>query len=94
MSAKPQLNAPIEIAKFWRTRWRTESVHIELSFFEGRYLINCRVFRTGADGIDRPTSKGLTLSVAKLGELARALVKAEAKARALGLIPNDDGGGE
>jgi len=91
----PTLNAPLVIEKFWRTRWRQESVHVELSFFEERYLINVRIYRTGIDGVDRATTKGITLSVAKLGELARALVKAEATARSLNLIPpTNDGGGE
>jgi hypothetical protein len=94
MSAhRPTLPEPIEVAKFLKTRWRSESVHVELSTYEGHNLISVRVYRTGADGIDRPTNKGLAMSISKLQELARALAKAEVKARELGLLP-DDGAGE
>jgi len=77
---------PVEIAKFWKNRRRLESVHVTLSEYEGHCLINLRVYCTGADGIDRPTPKGLAMAVRKLPELARTLAKAEAKARELGLI--------
>jgi hypothetical protein len=94
MSARLTLDEPVVISKFWRTRHRNEIVQIELSTYEGHNLISVRVFRTGADGIDRPTTKGLALSVGKLKELARALANAEAKARELGLLPPDGEGGE
>ena len=38
------------------------------------------------DGIDRPTTKGVAMGIRRLPELAQALAKAEAKARALGLL--------
>jgi hypothetical protein len=80
------LAEPVEIAKFWKNRHRRESVHVALSEYEGHPLINVRVYATGADGIDRPTVKGIAMGIRKLPELARALVKAEARARELGLI--------
>jgi hypothetical protein len=87
MSEKPAaLAEPIEIAKFWKNRRRSESVHVTLSEYEGHNLINVRVYATGADGIDRPTTKGVAMGIGKLPELARALAKAEAKARELGLL--------
>ena len=61
--------------------------------YEGNCLIDIRIWRTAANGIDYPSTKGLALSVGKLKELVRALVKAEAAARELGLLPPDDGGG-
>ena len=82
----------IEIAKFWKTRWRNESVRVSLSEFEGHRLVNVRIFRTDAAGIDFPTSKGVTMGINKLPELTRALEKALTKARELGLIPNEEGG--
>jgi len=94
MTTRPTVDAPIEVAKFFKTRWRNESVHVSLSLYEGHYLINVRVYRTGTDGIDRPMTKGLSLSIGKLQELSRALVKAEAEARLRGLLPSDDGDGK
>jgi hypothetical protein len=93
MTPRPTLPEPIEVAKFFKTRWRNESVHITLSEYQENCVIDLRIWRTGADGIDRPTSKGLTLSVGKLKELSRALIKAEAMARELGLL-RDGGAGE
>ena len=80
------LAQPVEIAKFWKNRRRSESVHVSLSEYEGHCLINVRVYCTGTDGIDRPTPKGVAMGIRKLPELARAIVKAEAKARELGLL--------
>jgi hypothetical protein len=59
-----------------------------LSEYEGRAIISVRVYSTGADGIDRPSPKGISMAVDKLPTLAQALVNAEAKARELGLIDN------
>jgi hypothetical protein len=92
MTARPTIPEPIVVAKFWRTRHRNEIVQIELSTYEGHNLISVRVFRTGADGIDRPTTKGLALSVGKLKELSRALIKAEAMALELNLIDDESEG--
>ena len=89
---RPALPEPIEIAKFWKNRRRIESLRVSLSEYEGCALINVRIYATGTDGIDRPTTKGVAMSIRKLPELARTLVKAEAKARELGLL--DDGAGE
>lgn len=89
MTRRPTLPDPVEIAKFWKNRRRNESVHVTLSEYEGQPLVNVRVYSTGTDGIDRPTPKGIAMGIRKLPELARALAKAEAKARELGLI--DDG---
>lgn len=83
---RPPIADPVEIAKFWKNRRRNESVHVTLSQYEGRSLINIRVYATGSDGIDRPTTKGIAMAVDKLPTLAQALLKAETKARALGLI--------
>jgi Transcriptional Coactivator p15 (PC4) len=84
------LTEPVPIAKFWKNRRRNESVHVVLSEYEGHNLINIRVFATGTDGIDRPTPKGIAMSVRKLPALATALAKAHAKARELGLIDDED----
>jgi hypothetical protein len=88
------LTEPVEIAKFWKNRRRAESVHVTLSEYQGAALINVRVYSTGADGIDRPTPKGIAMAIRKLPELARALARAETKARALGLIGAQDSASE
>jgi Transcriptional Coactivator p15 (PC4) len=69
MSPRVTLPEPVEVAKFFKTRWRNESVHVSLSEYEGHCLINIRVYRTGTDGIDRPTSKGVALAIARLPNL-------------------------
>jgi hypothetical protein len=94
MTNRAPIAEPVQIAKFWKNRRRNESVHVTLSQYEGRSLINIRVYSTGTDGIDRPTTKGIAMAVDKLSTLAQALVKAEAKAMDLGLIGNQDGAGE
>jgi hypothetical protein len=89
MTNRPPIAAPVEIAKFWKNRGRSESVHVTLSQYEGRSLINVRVYSTGTDGIDRPTVKGIAMAIDKLPALAQAMTKAEAKARELNLLPED-----
>lgn len=79
----------VTIAKISKNRRRTDAIHITLSSFEGHNLIGVRIHSTGTDGIDRPTPKGVSVSVRKLPELARALVKAEAEARRLGLLDGE-----
>jgi hypothetical protein len=91
MTARPTLPEPIEIAKFWKSRNRTEHVRVDLSEYKGHPLVNVRIWQTGTDGIDRPTSKGIAMSVRKLPALARALAKAETTALELGLLQGDDG---
>lgn len=91
MSERPILEVPVQISKFWKNRRRNKSVHVTLSEYEGHCLINVRVYSTGTDGIDRPTPKGVAMGIRRLPELARALAKAEAKARELGLIDGEGG---
>jgi transcriptional coactivator p15 (PC4) len=83
------LPEPVVISKFWKNRRRNESVRVSLSEYEGHSIIDVRVFATGTDGIDRPTPRGVAMGVRRLPELSRALVRAEAKARELGLIEED-----
>ncbi|SHH16758.1 transcriptional coactivator p15/PC4 family protein [Bradyrhizobium erythrophlei] len=92
-------NEPIEIAKFWKSRNHAEYVRVELSEYKGHQLINVRIWQTGTDGIDRPSTRGIAMSVRKLPELASALAKAETMAIELGLISDgaagsDQGGSE
>lgn len=86
MTSCPKLAEPVEIAKFWKNRGRNESLHVSLSEYEGHSLVNVRIYSTGSDGIDRPTTKGIAMGIRKLPELARAIEKAESEARRLGLL--------
>jgi hypothetical protein len=89
--ARPSaLAEPIEIASFWRNR-RGEAVVVQLREYEGRALVDVRVNFSAPDGHLRPTPKGLSIVVARLPQLAAALVKAEKKARELGLLDGEDG---
>jgi hypothetical protein len=83
------LSEPVEIAKFWRNR-RGEAVVVQLRQYEGHILADARVNFTNKEGKLQPTRKGISISVRRLPELAAALVKAERKARELGLIADGE----
>jgi hypothetical protein len=86
------LDAPIEIAKFWRNRQRQIAIVISLREYEGQALIDCREYFTDKAGCMRPSTKGLAMSVRRLPEFSRALRFALEKARGLDLLP--EGGDE
>jgi hypothetical protein len=94
MTARATLPEPISIAKLWKSRDHAEHVRVDLSEFKGHVIVNVRIWQTGSDGIDRPSTRGIAMSVRKLPELASALAKAETTAIALGLLQgaSDDGG--
>lgn len=77
---------PIIIAKFWRDRHRKESVVLQLRSYQDAPLVDLRLFETGSDGIDRPTTKGLALSIKRLPALADAFASANREAHRLGLF--------
>jgi hypothetical protein len=81
--AAPALAEPITIAEFWKNR-RGESIRLVLSQFQGRSIFDLRTWYS-ADGKLKP-GKGFAAEVRHLPRLAAAFVKAEAKARELGLI--------
>ena len=82
------LPEPIEW-RLWKNRQRRDAIVVSLSTFENRNLISVRLYTTSQDGKMLPTAKGVSLVVLRLPELADAINKALAEARALGLIPND-----
>lgn len=88
---KPTLAEPVEIVKFWKGRRRDKAVVITLSTYEQTNIVNVREHHVGTDGIMRPTTRGLAMSVKHLGELAAGIAKALAKARALELIDDNEG---
>jgi hypothetical protein len=81
----------VEIAKFWKSRRRDKAVVISVGDYEGTNIVNVREHFIGVDGIMRPTTKGIAMSVKHLPELAAGITKALAKARELGLLDDDTG---
>ena len=64
-----------------------ESVHVALSSFKGRSLIDVRTYAVwGDDPAPRPTRNGVSLSIDKLDDLMAALASAKAEAVRLGLL--------
>jgi hypothetical protein len=68
-----------------------EEIRVSLDEFKGTRLVDLRLFSTfTAANVPMPTKKGVSLSVAKLGELIDGLEKARAEAVELGWIGADD----
>jgi hypothetical protein len=89
MTQKPApLAEPIEW-KLWKNRRRNTAIVVSLSAYEETNIINVREHFVGTDGIMRPTTKGVAMSVRRLPELSRAVRAALEKARALNLLPED-----
>jgi hypothetical protein len=89
MDSQSEQPEPVIVSKFWKNRQRNEHVRVALTRYEGHRLIDVRVYRTDADGIDRPTGRGVALLVNRLPELASAIAKAERQARELGLLGSE-----
>jgi hypothetical protein len=87
MSERPAFPEPF---KLWKSRDRSTHVRVEISEHQGRCLLNVRIWQTGSDGIDRPTIKGIALAIRKLPDLADGINKMLAKARAIGLLDDDE----
>lgn len=83
--SKITLPEPIKIASFWKNR-RHDAVVVTLETFKERNVVNVRQHMMSREGKLVPTSKGITLVIPRLPELSAALVKALAKAQALGLL--------
>jgi hypothetical protein len=90
MASRNPLPEPIVIDRFWKNR-RKDAVIIQLSSYEGHNLVDLRTHSMSSDGKLLPTKKGLAVSILRLPELAKAVNKALARARELGLV--DDGAG-
>jgi hypothetical protein len=90
MSARVTLPEPVAVDSFWRNR-RHEAVVSTLSTYQGRNIFDVRVHAM-KDGRLVPTPKGVAIVVLRLPDLAKAVAKALAKARELGLI--EGGAGE
>jgi hypothetical protein len=83
------LPEPVRVAEFWKNR-RGESIRATLATYEGRNYFDLRQHCTAHDGKMQPTQKGINVAVLRLPELARAVAKALATARELGLIDGEE----
>jgi len=92
MTTRPTLAEVITIDEFWKNR-AGQAVKISLSTFQGRNLIDVRTYST-VDGKLKATVKGFAADIKHLPRLTAAFAKAEARARDLGLITDDDGGAQ
>jgi hypothetical protein len=90
MSTKPApLAAPIEVAKFWKTRRRDIAIMVTLSAYESINIVNVREYFTDQAGCMKPSTRGLAMSVRRLPEFSKALRLALETARGLNLLPED-----
>jgi|HubBroStandDraft_6_1064221.scaffolds.fasta_scaffold263773_3 hypothetical protein len=86
--AAPDLRTPVIVSEFWANR-RGESARVQLIQIDGVNCIDVRRYVTDGTGHLRPTPRGIALAIHKLPKLAAAIVKAERKARELGLIKDN-----
>ena len=85
------LAAPVTVSKFWKDR-RHHAIYVELATFEGRNVCDVRTYVMNCGNLVA-TPRGISLSVLRLPDLARAVNRALKQARELGLLPPDDGAG-
>jgi hypothetical protein len=90
MTARATLTEPIEW-RLWKNLQRRDAIVVSLSPFEGKTIAGIRRYTTSQDGKMLPTTKGVSVVVARLPELATAINRALAKARDLGLLPDEGG---
>jgi Transcriptional Coactivator p15 (PC4) len=88
MSARVTLPEPVEIAKFWKNR-RHDAIVVSLSTYEGKNIVDVRMHAM-KEGRLLPTPKGVAMVILRLPELQKAITKALAKAKELGLLADDE----
>jgi hypothetical protein len=86
------LPEPVEIAKFWKNR-RHDAIVVSLSTYEGKNLVDLRMHAM-KEGRLVPTPKGVAMVVLRLPDLAKAINKAVARAKELGLLDDDEAAGK
>jgi hypothetical protein len=87
MSRRIPIPEPIIISRFWKNR-RHDAVEVSLKSYEENNLCDVRTY-TLRDGVLVPTTKGVSVVIARLPDLAKAINKAMAKAKELGLLADD-----
>jgi Transcriptional Coactivator p15 (PC4) len=97
-----KLTERVETGKFWKSPRAKEKVIVAaFNPYEGKNLFDLREHVIGADGVMRPSPRGIAMVVEKLPELHAAIGKALKRARGLGLLdpdsnftPSDSGASE
>jgi hypothetical protein len=95
MTARPTIAEPIAF-RFFKNR-RKDVIAVTLQTYtpprgEPLIVVDVRMFAMDRQGCNRPTPKGVTMSVRRLRDLHEAVGKALAKAESLGLIGGDEEG--
>jgi hypothetical protein len=88
MTRRVTLAEPVIVSQFWKNRSH-DAVVTTLSTIENRNIVDVRTHVMN-EGRLVPTTKGVSMAVLRLPDLAKAINKALAKAKALGLL--DDQG--
>jgi hypothetical protein len=88
MSKSVTLPEPVAVDSFWRNR-RHEAVVSTLSTYKDRNIFDIRIHAM-KDGRLVPTAKGVAVVILRLPDLARSINRAMVKAKALGLLPQDE----
>jgi Transcriptional Coactivator p15 (PC4) len=82
------ISDPIVISRFWKNRAH-DAIEVSLKSFEGNNLCDVRMY-VMRGGVLLPSTKGVSVVIPRLPDLAAAINKALAKAKELGLL--DDQG--
>lgn len=82
------LPAPIDAGRFFVNR-KGDFCVVQLRDYDGMLLFDARRYATGADGMSRPTAKGIAITVRKLPDFAKAVVRALEIARERGLLADE-----
>jgi hypothetical protein len=88
MSRRIPIAEEIIVSSFHKNKAH-DAVQVSLKSFEGMNLCDVRTF-VMRGGILVPTTKGLSVVIPRLPDLAKAINKALAKARELGLLDGDE----
>jgi hypothetical protein len=87
-AVSPAAQLPLTIGEWAKGR---DTIRVRLDRFNGRDILDVRLWWTDEAGDLRPGRSGITVAVAHLPRLADALVAAVDEARALGLLPPEVG---
>jgi Transcriptional Coactivator p15 (PC4) len=90
---KPTLDEPIVVSQEWINR-RHDALTITLTTYKGTNLVDLRKFAMNREGKLVPTPKGISVKVARLPDMVKAISKALNKAVELGLIDAEEGEGK
>jgi hypothetical protein len=80
------LAEPVVVSQFWKGRRRDECVRVTLSRYQGKPILDVRVFFTTKTGHMQASKKGIAFAISRLPLLRKALEKAETKALDLDLL--------